>query len=124
MLVIVRDNKEKHEDVTNPPIDKGVFESPFKGKTAVECYHVLDSIRNETGSELNHWYFVVMDQQSKEDGSVLLVGYEEGEGDKISVCTVRTYFRGANAHLASLSIGHIGWDEVQEHFEQGGDRPS
>ena len=107
MLVVVRSLREKYDDVTYPPQHLDISDSPFKGMDALACCHTLRKLNQETDSELNYYYFIIMDEQSMEDSTVLVAGYE----DESKIHTRRVEFRFANTRLGALSTGHKGWNE-------------
>lgn len=68
-------------------------------------------MNHETGSELNYKWFVILDERSIEDESVLLAGYD-AEEEQIE--TVRTTFEIAGAEIGALSVGMHGMSEDRE----------
>ena len=106
--MVIRTSEEKHIDPTNPPVDEGVSNSPFKGLSELECYHKLHQIYEDTGSELYHYFFIIMDERSIKDDTVLLCGYFDDE-DKVE--TMRVKFDRAQVKISVLSIGHQGFED-------------
>ena len=107
MLVVVKNKAEKYTEVTNPPVDEGVFNSPFKDLSELECYHVLYQMYQDTGSDLNYRFFVIVDEQSVKHQTVKLCGWYEGV-----VQTMRVEFNMANIKMGALSVGHCGFPDT------------
>ena len=105
---------EQHRTVTSP-------ESPFKGKSPAECHQLLRQLRRKE-SDIDYCSFVVMDERSLTDDTVLLVnapGEGEEEGD---VQTIRVAFEIAHWRLSgySMAMMDIGEDrKVAEAMEDG-----
>lgn len=114
-LVLIRDSEAVYgyKDVTHPPVVEGISNSPFKGKSQTECYHILKTMCEEKGSDLNYGYFLIIDERSLEDKTVLICCSWPEDQDE-SFLTVRVRFVRANTITMCLSIGHTGWDEVEE----------
>ncbi len=106
MLIVVRSREQKYTDPENLPVHEDVVASPFKGKNASECHDILHDIRRETGSEFDYEYFVVMDEQSAKDVTVLLVGADDEE-----VSTMRVEFEIAKATLLARFAGVGSWPD-------------
>jgi hypothetical protein len=111
LLVVVKSMKEIYTDVIYPPVHEGVFDSPFKELPELECYHTLYKIYQDTRSELNYWWFVVMDEQSTVEDTVMLCAWDGAED---LVHTMRVGFRLGNMKLCALSTGHQGFKDTGE----------
>ena len=109
MLCVVRSSEENYKKNTPPPIHEGVVDSPFKGKDEMGCHRTLKAINEKTGSEINYWYFAIMDEQSLRDHSVLLAGYY----DETLILTTRAEANLGNIQLGALSVGHQAFPEEQ-----------
>jgi hypothetical protein len=96
-------------------------DSPFKGKPPAECHQLLRQLRRNE-SDIDYCSFVVMDERSLTDDTVLLVnapGEGEEEGD---VQTIRVAFEIAHWRLSgySMAMMDIGEDrKVAEAMEDG-----
>ena len=108
MLVVIKNKAEKYTEVTNPPVDEVVFDSPFKDLSELECYHALYQMYQDTGSDLNYRRFVIVDEQSVKDQTVKLCGWYE----ECIVQTMRVEFNMANIKLGALSVGHCGFSDT------------
>ncbi|KAI5205235.1 hypothetical protein E4T42_09398 [Aureobasidium subglaciale] len=89
-------------------------DSPFISKTPYECSQLLLKLREDTESEIIPHYFIIMDERSLQDDTVLLVtaGLDE------PVNTVRATF-GASAQAIVLYLtGHRGIEEDIESAAQ------
>ena len=73
--------------------------SPFKGKTPEKCALLLQQLRRN-GADIAFEHFVIMDQRSLEDETVLLVEADGGE-----VAFVRAPFDLAYARLLTYAMG-------------------
>ncbi|QIX01593.1 hypothetical protein AMS68_007110 [Peltaster fructicola] len=93
-IVVIRNTTDKHTSATLPPVSRDVTDSPFRSKSNQECFEILDRIYRETGSEIQTWDFVVMDERSLADSTVVVVANEgslaadelsDGEDDEVDV---------------------------------------
>ncbi|KAK5692191.1 hypothetical protein LTR17_025482, partial [Elasticomyces elasticus] len=50
-----------------------ISSSPFQNKSPHECAVLLRKLWQETGSDINFEYFVILDERSLEDNTVLMV---------------------------------------------------
>ncbi|KAH0370211.1 hypothetical protein KCU65_g2635, partial [Aureobasidium melanogenum] len=76
--------------------------SPFIGKTPEECHKLLLKLCEDTESELLHMYFMVMDERSIQDDTVLLVRAE----DDTDISYVRATFETSAESLVCYLTGH------------------
>lgn len=91
--------------------------SPFISKTPEECSQMLLKLQRDTESEIMPHYFMIMDERSQKDDTVLLVS----AGIEAPVYTVRASF-GASAQAIVLYLtGHRGIEEDIESAEEEGD---
>ncbi|KAI5198001.1 hypothetical protein E4T39_07007 [Aureobasidium subglaciale] len=89
-------------------------DSPFISKTPDECSQMLFKLHEDTKSKIIPHYFMIMDERSLQDDTVLLVtaGIDE------PVSTVRASF-GASAQAIVLYLtGHRGIEEDVESAAQ------
>ena len=104
---------EQHRTITSP-------ESPFKGKSPAECHQLLRQLRRNE-SDIDYCSFVVMDERSLTDDTVLLVN-APGEGEEGDVQSVRVAFEIAHWRLSgySMAMMDVGEDRVAaEGMEDG-----
>lgn len=88
--------------------------SPFISKTPEECSQMLLKLQEDTESEIIPHYFMIMDERSRKDDTVLLVS----AGIESPVYTVRASF-GASAQAIVLYLtGHRGIEEDIENAEE------
>ena len=87
-------------------------DSPFKGKSPEECYQLLRQLRCN-GSDVDYCSFVVMDERSLTDDTVLLVNAPV-EGEEGEVQSVRVAFQIAHWRLSgySMAMMDMGEDRV------------
>ena len=86
---------EQHRTITSP-------ESPFKGKPPAECHQLLRQLRRNE-SDIDYCSFVVMDERSLTDDTVLLVN-ALGEGEEGEVQSIRVAFEIAHWRLSGYSM--------------------
>jgi hypothetical protein len=103
-LTVIRNRQDSYQEPERLPVSEGVSDSPFKGKTPLECHHLLLEMMNSTSPKLECFYFVVMDEQTIKDETVLLVGMVEGQ-----IHMMREQFEIANSKLNALSAGFGAW---------------
>ncbi|CAD0096260.1 unnamed protein product, partial [Aureobasidium vineae] len=89
-------------------------ESPFVSKTPYECSQLLLKLREDTKSNIIPHYFMIMDQRSLQDDTVLLVtaGIDE------PVYTVRASFGASAQAIVLYPTGHRGIEEDVESAAQ------
>lgn len=93
---------EQNRIVTSP-------DSPFKDKSPEECHQMLCQLRRD-GSDVDYCSFVVMDERSLTDETVLLVN-APGEGEEGEVQSVRVAFEIAHWRLSGYSMAMMDMSE-------------
>jgi hypothetical protein len=95
---------------SRPPWNE-VFESPFLDQTPEDVAGVLRAVEGAEG-EMSRDYCVILDLQTVEDRTVLLVKTKRDEGESLppgysetSIVGVRETFREANGLVMSASVG-------------------
>ncbi|KAG9738852.1 hypothetical protein KCU73_g9626, partial [Aureobasidium melanogenum] len=78
-------------------------DSPFIGKTPEECHQLLLKCCEDTESESLHWYFMIMDERSMQDDTVLLV---RAGDDDTELSSVRATFETSASALVCYLTGH------------------
>lgn len=91
-------------------------DSPFINKTPEECSQLLLQLCENTESEMIPHYFIIMDERSTQDDTVLLVCADEDE----PVHTVRATFEVSADEVTLYLTGHGSAEEdaeraLQEH---------
>lgn len=99
---------EQNRTVTSP-------DSPFKGKSPAECHQLLLQLRRNE-SDVDYCSFVVMDERSLMDDSVLLVN-APGEGEEGEVQSVRVTFEIAHWRLSGYSMAMMDMGEDRKVAE-------
>ena len=92
------------EDEHNKLITKP--DSPFKGKTPAECYRLLRQLRLGT-SDIDHTSFVIMDERSLTDDTVLLVNTLDNEGEEVQLRSIRVIFEIVHWRLLGYMDGEF-----------------
>ncbi|RYP53408.1 hypothetical protein DL769_010524 [Monosporascus sp. CRB-8-3] len=82
---------------SEPPVQP--FTSPFIGQSAEEVSNHVNGVN----------YLVILDKQSTEDDTAVLVARGPG-----GVQTVRTTFESAQHLLTAVEIATLGFDEIQQ----------
>jgi hypothetical protein len=122
-LVFVEDLAERYEHASEPGNNTTASPDTFKGKTEMQCWELLKDHREATGSHITINEFVILDERSLEDGTVLLVegpvDYRKREMTK----SVRAEFSLAQLHAMSWASidGNVTEDlaSVQSHATDG-----
>ena len=86
---------EQNRTITSPG-------SPFKGKSPAECHQLLCQLRRN-GSDIDYCSFMIMDQRSLADDTVLLVNAPE-EGEEGEVQFIRVAFEIASWKLSGYEM--------------------
>ena len=92
------------EDEHNKLITKP--DSPFKGKTPAECHRLLRQLRLGT-SDIDHTSFVIMDERSLTDDTVLLVNTLDNEGEEVQLRSIRVIFEIVHWRLLGYMDGEF-----------------
>jgi hypothetical protein len=103
---------EQNRTMTSP-------ESPFKNKSPAECHQLLRQLRLD-GSDIDYCSFVIMDERSLTDGTVLLVN-APGEGEEGGVQSTRVVFEIAHWKLSGYFMAMMDMGEDREVAEGMGD---
>jgi hypothetical protein len=93
--------------------------SPFIGKTPLECSQMLHQLCQETESELLKNYFIIMDERTTRDDTVLLVS--GGDDEDWPLCSVRASFEISATRLVCYLTGHLGIEEDAEDAAETAD---
>jgi len=104
---------EQNRTITSP-------DSPFKEKTLVECHQLLRQLRRD-GSDVDYCSFVIMDERSLGDDTVLLVNAPR-EGEEGEVQSIRVSFEIASWKLSGYEMAMMDMGEdgvVAERTEDG-----
>jgi hypothetical protein len=108
-----------------PVEDDSDPDSPFIGKTPQECHQLLMKLRKDTESEIDTNMFVIMDERSTKDDTVLLVTVERddgGENEVLAMPTLRATFQVTNTTLALYAVGFSTVEEDEERAENEEDK--
>ncbi|KAB8204143.1 hypothetical protein BDV34DRAFT_197932 [Aspergillus parasiticus] len=103
-----------HDDVTYPPVDPS-FKSPFLGWEMDEVVRFLREYA--TGTIVDHFVFLVADQRTAEDESLLLV-QSFGEGD--SVESVRLAAEYVNTQAVAVAVATTDVQELRGLVDEDG----
>jgi hypothetical protein len=90
---------EQQQSITSP-------DSPFKGKSPSECHQILRQLRLGT-SDIDHTSFVIMDERSLDDDTVLLVNALDNEGREGEVRSIRASFEIVHWRLLGYMDGEF-----------------
>jgi hypothetical protein len=85
---------------------------PSIGKSPLECSQMLQRLCKETESNLIENYFIIMDERSIRDDTVLLVS--AGDDEDWPLHSVRASFKAWAERLVCYFTGHIGIKEDAE----------
>lgn len=121
-LVIIDDISQTYTEESDIDEDAGLTAAPFEGKMPRECCQILRRMRSETDSDIDYWNFVIMDERSLQDDTVLLVHDRMGDGQ---VQFVRAAFEIAFFALTSYmtdETGEFNIEADQEAARQTTDR--
>lgn len=98
--------------------------SPFIGKTPYECAQLLKQLRRDTDSDIDFTSFIIMDDRTLQDSTILIVE-QPGEADGGASNSVRATFELASNLLVYLSGKSSAYEEreLAETTEDGVLRP-
>lgn len=96
--------------------DDVMLQSPFTGFDLFHIQQVLQHMKNTTNSPLKTAWFLVLDGQSEQGSTAVIVNVEDQ-----SVRSVRVPYPVASRYLSAASVGHPPIDELIEiAYEEGG----
>ncbi|KAG9671529.1 hypothetical protein KCU99_g4778, partial [Aureobasidium melanogenum] len=114
-----------YDEISETPVESDSDpNSPFIGKTPEECHRLLLKLREDTESEISTDFFMIMDEKSVQDDTVLLVsvtGEEDEETGIRDLLTLRATFEVSAKELMLYSIGHWTIEEDAERAVEQGD---
>ncbi|KAH0351988.1 hypothetical protein KCU81_g2116, partial [Aureobasidium melanogenum] len=117
--VFVDDLTNYYDDISSPPVESASNpHSPFINKRPQKCHNLLLKLREETESEITTEFFMIMDQRSMRDDTVLLVSVTGDRDEETGVreaLTLRASFEVSARELMLYSIGH--WT-IEEDVER------
>jgi hypothetical protein len=90
---------ERNKLITSP-------DSPFKGKSPAQCHRLLRQLRIGK-SDIDHTSFVIMDERSLADDTVLLVNAMDDEGQGSQVRSIRAGFEIVHWRLLGYMDGEF-----------------
>lgn len=117
-LVLVDSIGDYYDEPSLAPMeDDSDPNSPFIGKTPQECHRLLLKLRNDTESKIMPDFFVIMDERSTIDNTILLVTAERdlgGENEVLALPTLRATFQASALALMLYETGHSTIEEDAE----------
>jgi hypothetical protein len=111
-IVFVDSLKLAYTDEDVPTLNNNTassVSSPFLGKDASECHHLLKQLSEEPGSSINPEPFAILDERSTQDDTILLC--EAGEE---GVSSVRAAFGITESRLLQYFAADAGVDQDRE----------
>ena len=122
-LVFVDSIDDCYNETSEAPVEEESDpNSPFIGKTPEECRRLLCKLQEDTESEIMPDLFVIMDERSTEDDTVLLACVDANpEGEFLGVATVRATFETAAFSLIIYEVGKSSVGEDAERARLEGD---
>ena len=107
-----------YDNISETPVEsESDPNSPFIRKTPQECHQMLLKLRDETESEITTDFFMIMDERSIRDDTILLVsvtGDKDKETGVRDLLTLRATFEVSAKELMLYSIGHWTIEEDAE----------
>lgn len=82
--------------------------APFQGRSADECFELLQEFAKDTGSEIDVEIFAILDERSREDDTVCIVKASKKTGE---IKTVRGALRQTDMSLVNLWVGNLNIEE-------------
>ncbi|KAH0037863.1 hypothetical protein KCU78_g1593, partial [Aureobasidium melanogenum] len=114
-----------YDEISETPVESDSDpNSPFIGKTPEECHRLLLKLREDTESEIPTDFFMIMDEKSIQDDTVLLVSVTGEEDEQTGIrdlLTLRATFEVSAKELMLYSIGHWTIEEDAERAVEQGD---
>jgi hypothetical protein len=121
-MVFIDSSNTYYDKVSQAPIEHDSNpQSPYIGKTPEQCHAMLVKLCEDTAFELLTYYFAIMDEQSTQDDTVLLVCAEmssDEENEDLALPTLRATFRASGTALMLYHSGHSSVEEDVERAER------
>jgi hypothetical protein len=121
-MVFIDSSNTYYDKVSQAPIEHDSNpQSPYIGKTPEQCHAMLVKLCEDTEFELLTYYFAIMDEQSTQDDTVLLVCAEmssDEENEDLALPTLRATFRASGTALMLYHSGHSSVEEDVERAER------
>ena len=115
-MVFVDSLDEMYDEPSVRPVtEPSSSNSPFKSKNTHECYLLLKELR-ENGADIDYGRFVIMDDRSMEDDTVLIA--EEPIDEESEAESVRATFEVASVALLCYRAGNFGVEDHREEAER------
>ncbi|KAH0374062.1 hypothetical protein KCU65_g367, partial [Aureobasidium melanogenum] len=107
-----------YDEISSPPVEcSSNPHSPFINKTPQECHNLLLKLHEDTDSEITTEFFMILDERSTRDDTVVLVsitGDRDDETGERGALTLRASFEVSAQELMLYEIGH--WS-IEEDLE-------
>lgn len=114
-MVFIDNLDEDYDEPSERPVtEASSSDSPFKGKTTQECYRLLMQLR-EDEADIDYGLFVIMDERSTQDDTVLIVG--EPPDDESEPRSLRATFEVVQTALHCYRAGTSSVEENQDEAE-------
>jgi hypothetical protein len=116
-MVFVDTIDDYYSEIARVPTEEDSSpDSPFIGKSPEECFQLLVKLREDTESEIMPDFFIIMDERSTTDDTVLLVYiYLKEDYETWGVKTLRASFEASGL---ALMMYHVGRSSVEEDAER------
>lgn len=99
-IVVITDLSKTYTKVSNVPMEAATTSpAPFRGKSAKECFELLQAFVKDTGNDINVDFFAAVDERSREDDTVLIVQASKDTG---RIKTARGALRETDMLLVNL----------------------
>ena len=79
--MIIRNFDESYTSPTVPPVETSVSSTPFHDKTLDQCCEAIKKLSEQDGADIDYRWLLVLDQQSLQDSTVLVVRNIEVDED-------------------------------------------
>lgn len=117
-MVFVDDLAQTYTEESEIGEETGPTSAPFRDKSPQECHALLRQNRAEAQSDIACPLFIVMDERSLQDETVLLV-QAPSDGEEGEVKTVRAEFQVAYSQLMVWEMAYEGQDVEADQATAG-----
>jgi len=116
-IAVITDLSKTYTEVSKIPMEATTSPAPFQGRSAEECFKLLQAFMRDTGSDVNVKIFAILDERSKEDDTVVIVKASEKTGD---IKTVRGALKETDMSLVNLWVGNSNIEECSHELTDWG----
>ncbi|THW17601.1 hypothetical protein D6D24_03839 [Aureobasidium pullulans] len=107
-IVTITDLSKTYTEISKSPMNGTCSPALFQGRSAEECFELLQEFAKDTGSKIDVEIFAILDERSREDDTVCILKASKTTGE---IKTVRGALRQTDMSLVNLWVGNLNIEE-------------